>query len=489
MSARLNPATKFWLLAHPAQSPAVIDGQSGRTWSYGELDRDVQQAMGRLCVSGTKSLWLLLAQNRYECLVIHLAALRSGNALLLVDATLDRQLLAGLIRTYRPEFVCAIQSDLELPQYRPIEDLGLAVWQTDAAATPESAIHSSLAMLLNTSGSTGSPKLVRLTCENLQANAAAIASYLELTADERPITALPMAYSYGLSVINSHLLAGATLVLTEHGVLRREFWDSVDRHACSSLSGVPHSYQMLLQTGLLGKRGASLRTLTQAGGRLDERLVRQLHELAQRRGLRVFIMYGQTEATARIAYLPFEQFGNKIGSIGIPVPGGSLRVDADGELIYAGPNVMMGYAECRQDLAKGDELGSVLHTGDLARRDADGYFYITGRLRRFLKLFGKRFNLDEVEQILQRRFELPTACFGRDDLLMVAVEVATASNDSPVEAITATLRELFHLPRDAMQVRAVSALPRTANGKIDYRALSAEPATAAQNARLEVQRA
>lgn len=489
MSERLNPATMFWLLAHPAHSPAVIDGQSGRIWTYGELDRDVQQAMRRLCVSGIKSLWLLLAQNRYECLVIYLAALRTGNALLLVDASLDRELLAGLIRTYQPEVVCASQAELDLPQYRPIEGLGLAVWQTDAAATPVSVIHPSLALLLNTSGSTGSPKLVRLTGENLQANAAAIASYLELTADERPITTLPMAYSYGLSVINSHLLAGATLVLTEHGVLRREFWDSVDRHACSSLSGVPHSYQMLLQTGLLGKRGASLRTLTQAGGRLDERLVRQLHELAQRRGLRVFIMYGQTEATARIAYVPFEQLGNKIGSIGIPVPGGSLRVDADGELIYAGPNVMMGYAVCRQDLARGDELGGLLHTGDLARRDADGYFQITGRLRRFLKLFGKRFNLDEVEQILQRRLELTTACFGSDDLLMVAVEVATPGNDSPVEAITTTLRDLFHLPRDAMQVRAVQALPRTVNGKVDYRALSAEPAAVEKNARLEVQRA
>ncbi len=161
-------------------------------------------------------------------------------------------------------------------------------------------------MLLNTSGSTGSPKLVRLSGQNLQANAVSIVSYLGLTADERPITSLPMAYSYGLSVINSHLLAGATLVLNEHGVLRREFWDSLDRYSCTSFAGVPYTYQMLLQTGLLKKRGATLRTLTQAGGALAETYVRQMNDLARQRGFKFFVMYGQTEATARISYLPFE---------------------------------------------------------------------------------------------------------------------------------------------------------------------------------------
>src|SRR5664279_1985389 len=143
-----------------------------------------------------------------------------------------------------------------------------------------------------------------------------------------------------------------------------------------------------------------------------------MSELARRRGWKFFVMYGQTEATARISYVPFEQLGNKVGSVGIAIPYGSVTVDEPtGELVYRGPNVMMGYAECREDLAKGDELQGVLRTGDLARQDADGYFYITGRLKRFLKLFGKRFSLDEMEKILSHRVEASVACYGRDDLL------------------------------------------------------------------------
>ena len=179
-------------------------------------------------------------------------------------------------------------------------------------------------------------------------------------------------------------------------------------------------------------------------------------------------MYGQTEATARISYVPFEQLGDKIGSVGIAIPDGSLTVDErTGELVYCGPNVMMGYAECRQDLAKGDELHGVLRTGDLARQDADGYFYITGRLKRFLKMFGKRFNLDDVEKILSRRVESNVACYGRDDLLMAAVE-----NCENPEAISGIICETFDLPRTAVKVVAVKELPRTPNGKLDYQRLA-----------------
>ena len=181
-------------------------------------------------------------------------------------------------------------------------------------------------------------------------------------------------------------------------------------------------------------------------------------------------MYGQTEASPRISYVPFEKLGEKIGSIGVAVPNGSLHLDADtGELVYRGPNVMLGYAECLDDLAKGDELGGVLKTGDLARQDQDGFFYITGRLKRFLKLFGKRFNLEEIEQIVQHRFGFPVACFGRDDLLMVAVE----TNDSDVAKVSAMLRETFGLPKDAFQVDAIEKLPRTERGKMDYHSLAA----------------
>jgi long-chain acyl-CoA synthetase len=459
----------FSKIEHPPEGLAVLEPSTGRQKTYGELRLDVAQAF----MPEQRSLVMLLAQNRYECLVTYVAALQSGNPLLLVDATLNPELLAQLIATYRPAYIYASASGPAIDGYTLKESGPLAVWEREN--TQSFAVHDSLALLLNTSGSTGSPKLVRLSRENLQANAASIASYLNLSAAERPITSLPMSYSYGLSVINSHLYAGATLVLTDHGVLRREFWDVIDQCSCTSLAGVPYSYQMLLQTGLLKKRGPTLRTLTQAGGGLAENHVRQMHELATERGLKFFVMYGQTEATARISYVPFEKLDGKIGSIGIAIPNGSLDVESEtGELVYRGPNVMLGYAECIADLAKGDELGGVLKTGDLARRDKDGFFYITGRLKRFLKLFGKRFNLDEVEQIVQRRFAFPVACFGRDDLLMVAIE----SGEENVPAVTTMLRETFSLPKDVIQVQAVATLPRTARGKMDYQSLLAARAVA-----------
>ena len=459
----------FWKLEHPREKLAVVDVDSGRERTYGDLRSDVERMIGEMPKPTGKSLVMLLAQNRYECLVAYLAGLNSGDAVVLVDATLNRDLLSGLIETYRPNCICGRSAEIRFAGYhgRRVEKLGISIWES---TKPEAAgIHESLTLLLNTSGSTGSPKLVRLSGENLQANADSIVSYLNLTADERPITSLPMAYSYGLSVINSHLLVGATLVLSEHGILRREFWDSLDQYQCTSFAGVPYTYQMLLQTGLLKKRGATLRTLTQAGGTLAEPYVRQMTDLAGQRGFKFFVMYGQTEATARISYLPFESLSAKIGSIGVAIPNGSLQLDAEtGELIYRGPNVMMGYAECREDLSKGDELRGLLKTGDLARRDADGFFFITGRMKRFLKMFGKRFNLDEAERIVQGRFGFPTACFGRDDLLMVAIEAASENTAT----VVAMLSETFGVPKNAVRVKAVGELPRTARGKIDYQVLT-----------------
>jgi long-chain acyl-CoA synthetase len=225
---------------------------------------------------------------------------------------------------------------------------------------------------------------------------------------------------------------------------------------------------MLLQTNLLNKKGLSLKLLTQAGGRLEERYIQQMYGLAITKKWKFFVMYGQTEATARISYVPFDQLGRKVGSVGIAIPNGSLTVDGTtGELVYSGSNVMMGYAEGRKDLAKGDELHGVLRTGDLARQDGDGYFYITGRVKRFLKLFGNRFNLDHVEKILARHFEASVACYGRDDLLTVAVE----GSENP-EAISKTVCETFDLPRTAVKVVTVKKLPRNANGKLDYQRLA-----------------
>ncbi len=458
--------TGFWNVEQSEGRLAAIDVRSGRQWSYDELQRDVNQFHAALPQLGRKSLGLLIAQNRYECLVAYLGALNAGCALMLLDFTLNRDLLQDLLDGYRPDWIFSAQPEFEVSGYGRSAAGGPALLEKKEQQDLE--LHVDLSLLLSTSGSTGSPKLVRLAAKNVAANAASIARYLCLAPQERPITSLPMSYSYGLSVINSHLHAGAAIVLTDDGVLRREFWDAIDRYGCTSFAGVPYTYQMLLQTGLLKMKGKSLKMLTQAGGRLEERYIQQMCELALTRNWKFYVMYGQTEATARISYVPFEQLAEKIGSVGIAIPEGSLGVDQKtGELLYSGPNVMMGYAESRQDLAKGDELHGVLRTGDLARQDADGFFYITGRLKRFLKLFGKRFNLDDAEKILSRQMAAAVACYGRDDLLMTAVE----GGGDPA-SLSRVVCETFALPRTAVRAIGMTELPRTLNGKLDYQRLA-----------------
>jgi acyl-CoA synthetase (AMP-forming)/AMP-acid ligase II len=456
----------FWKLNHNDDAPAAIEANSGKFHSYSELRADVARFQNALPRVERRSLGLIICTNEYNCLAAYLAALNENSAVILLDSALNESLLREFVLTYHPDWIFAADSKVDLTDYRASASEQPRLLENRYPQPIQ--VHSDLALLLTTSGSTGSPKLVRLTLRNLAANAESIAQYLQLSSSERPITSLPMSYSYGLSVINSHLQVGASIVLTDDGILQKGFWDALDRFGCTSFAGVPYTYQMLLQMGLLSKKGTSIRTLTQAGGRLDESNIRKMYDLARTRGWKFFVMYGQTEATARISYVPVEELSEKIGSVGIAIPNGSLKLDdVTGELIYRGPNVMLGYAESRADLAKGDELHGELRTGDLARMDDDGYFYITGRLKRFLKMFGKRFNLDDVEKVLSRRFESTVACYGRDDLLMVAVE-----DSSDTVAIQAIVCETFDLPRPAVKVTGVKELPRTPNGKLDYTRLA-----------------
>ena len=279
---------EFWKLKQSDQGPAIIDARSGKEWSYAELRSDVARIREALPSLGRKSLGLLIARNRYECLAAYLAALNAGSAVALLDATLSPGLLGDFLEAYRPDWIFTAQPEADFDGYRKSASGEPGLLERENPQ--EIVIRPDLALLLSTSGSTGSPKLVRLTLGNLEANADSIAQYLELTPGERPITSLPMPYSYGLSVINSHLHAGATIVFSEDGVLRREFWGAVDRYRCTSFAGVPYTYQMLLQTGLLNKQGASLTSLTQAGGKLEERCIHEMYRLAQERGWKFFVM-------------------------------------------------------------------------------------------------------------------------------------------------------------------------------------------------------
>jgi len=456
-------AIEFWALKQDGEATAVVT-DSGSSSTYASLEASCDRFAERIA-SSTKTLGFVLCRNTLPCLTAYLGALRAGKAVCLLDADLDPSLLERLIDCYSPHWIFSSER-FEKAAYGQIEVEG--GWLNTSREVQAPPIHPELAVLLPTSGSTGSPKLVRLSYENLQANAVSICSYLGITDQERAISSLPMAYSYGLSVINSHLLSGARLLLTTASFMQRDFWTFFEQEGATSLAGVPYHYESMLRMRLLEKKLPSLRVLTQAGGRLASEHILKVAQTCVERGRRFFVMYGQTEATARIAYLPPERLPPKIGSIGIAIPGGQLSLDPETkELLYEGSNVMLGYAEHRADLARGNELNGRLRTGDLGRCDEDGFFYITGRLKRFLKLFGRRFSLDEIEELIVRQADCGVACYGTDDHLIIAVD-SCASQRRVAEVMTSVLK----VHGSAFRVIPLDSLPLLPNGKQYYLALA-----------------
>ncbi len=439
-------------LASYGDRPAILTDTLAL--SYRELAERVDELAARL---GTeRRLVALAAANDVESLVAYLAALAGGHPLILLPedkpAALD-----SLIAAYDPDVVLR-------------SGKGRTVLEERRPGTRHE-LHPDLALLLSTSGSTGSPKLVRLSHENLQSNAESIAEYLNIGPDDRAATTLPMSYCYGLSVINSHLLRGAGLVLTGLSVVDPCFWELFRKRGATAFAAVPYTFELLERVGFAEMELPGLRYVTQAGGRLAPESVRRYAELGRRKGWELFVMYGQTEATARMAYLPPELAAAVPGAVGVAVPGGSFRIDPvpgleHGELVYSGPNVMLGYAESPADLAAGRSI-TELRTGDLARKHPAGVYEVVGRRSRFVKIVGLRVDLGQVERILAD-LGVQAAAAGTDDGLVVAVE-----GDHDTRLLGKVLAQGLGLPRAALELHTVRQLPRLATGKLDYPAVLA----------------
>ena len=482
---------KLWNLEQFSDKRALVD-DAGVSVTYREL-----AARGdRLAdAAGTRALVFLLCTNSIGSVLGYTSLLELGILPVLLSAHLERELLCDLLRHYEPQYVWLpekMQDDLLQPGDSDMErvygDAGYALLKNKCAR--ETVMNRELALLLTTSGSTGSPKFVRQSYTNVRTNAESIAAYLKLDETERPISTLPMNYTYGLSIINSHLLVGATLLLTDCGLMQKDFWRFLKEQAATSFGGVPYTYEMLERLRFFRMDLPSLRTMTQAGGKLTPELHKRFAEYAAEAGKNFIVMYGQCEATARMGYLPAKKALEKCGSMGIAIPGGKFYLTdenggtietpyTEGELVYEGKNVTMGYAECRDDLAKGDERGGVLHTGDIALFDEDGYYYITGRLKRFLKIYGNRVNLDETERLLKGRFgELELACTGVDDHMYLFVTDAAMAK--PVRQYAA---EKTGLNPAAFQAVVVDRIPKNDSGKTLYQELARLCAAGADDAR------
>jgi acyl-CoA synthetase (AMP-forming)/AMP-acid ligase II len=441
-----------WLrsLGEHGDRPALVTADGVLT--YADLADRVEGRAEQL--AGPRRLVLVEGANTVETVVSYLAAHAAGHAVLLAGAGPDGP--ADRLRAaYDPDLVLGPDGLVDVVRAEPAHDL-----------------HPDLALLLSTSGSTGSAKLVRLSWENLAANTAQIAEYLAIRPDDCAATALPLTYCYGLSVLHTHLARGAAVLLTDLSVVDPCFWTLFRDARATTFPAVPHTFELLERVGFDEFDLPHLRYVTQAGGRMDPERVRRWAGVGQARGWDLFVMYGQTEATARMAYLPPALTLEHPGSVGVAVPGGDLAIE-DGEIVYRGPNVMLGYAEAPADLASGRTI-EALHTGDLGRINEAGLLEVTGRKARFVKVLGHRVDLDTLEQRL-RAGGADARCAGRDGCVVVAMRSTSAPDR---ESLRRKALQACGVPRCSMRVVAVDEHPTLSTGKTDYAAvlrLATEP--------------
>lgn len=418
--------------------PAVIDSE-GNIVTYGDICYRTEEIRSQYT---ERTFCFLPVENSAECVKELMAMLCSER---LVPLILNKKTDVGLLHTLQQTY----------------GDTG-------------TAIHPDLSHLLPTSGSTGSPKLVRHKYENIEAAALNISTFFELKETDRPLLVLPLYYTMGLSVVFSHLKAGATILITGRNMTDPVFWQFLKNEHATSFTGVPYSYEILNLLRFTRMNLPDLELLTQGGGKMPKALNEKFVDYCEQSGKRWIATYGQSECTARMAYLPGKWAREKMGSIGIAVPNGELSLidmngnpitspRTEGEMCYRGKNVTMGYAQKKEDLLLGDERHGFIRTGDLAYFDEDGCYYIVGRKGRFLKLFGMRVGLDECEQMIIKDCACDCACVGTDEKMIVYI-----TDESKQDAAKSTLVEKTHIIATSFEIRVITKIPKNEAGKKLY---------------------
>ena len=465
---------KIWNLEDHKENTALKD-EFGNQMTYDLLNSESKALAEKI---GHRCLVFSLCRNEIGSVVGYTAFINNGIVPVMVNSHLEEALLDNLLKTYTPEYLWVPKDQMNefSCMTQEYEMYGYILLKTHYEI--KYPLYEELALLITTSGSTGSPKLVRQSYENILDNAKSIAEYLKLDDTERPITTLPMNYVYGLSIINSHFLVGATILLTDKGLMQKEFWKFFKESEATSFGGVPYTYEMLDRLRFYRMKLPSLRTMTQAGGKITPELHEKFASYAAENGKNFVVMYGASEATARMGYLPPDKAVEKKGSMGIAIPGGKFTlIDADGqvitepnitgELVYEGKNVTLGYAEKGEDLINGDERHGRLETGDMAQFDEDGYYYIVGRKKRFLKIYGNRVNLDEIDRLIKGEYQIEVASAGVDDHMYIFV-----TDENIAESVRDFVISKTKLNPAAFKVVVIDAIPKNDSGKTLYKELT-----------------
>ncbi len=386
---------------------AITDGQNNL--SYEKLIQESKKFTNKI---ESKSLIFLISNNDIETICFYLSCILRKIPTAIINGNIKSKNLKKFISKYKPKYII-IKNDNYIKGYRII-DHKQKYFILKKKKKIKYKISKSLALLLTTSGTTGDPKFVRLSYENFLNNIRNIIKSIKIKKSDSVITTLPISYSYGLSIINTFLYSGSKIFINEKSVMDKNFWNLYKRFEPSHFYGVPFTFEILSKFNFKYLYSVNLKTIAVAGGKLDQALFKKLVKFTLSNKIKFYNMYGQTEASPRMGVLDDKYKTRKINSIGKAINGGKfiliskknkkiLTPYTEGLLIYFGKNVFMGYSNSYKDLHKENEKKNMLKTGDIAFFDQNNFFFITGREKRFIKLFGNRINLDDVEKMINHK--------------------------------------------------------------------------------------
>lgn len=437
----------------------------------------------------------ILGNNSLFWVASYLAILKIGGIAVPFASTLKPEEIASMAQFVQPRVTCSEQRmlrifgkvlDMPLICEDVLEVTGPSIWLPEQEATPLD----NDAALMFTSGTTKRPRLVRVTHRNIQANTNSIIEYLQLTADDRVMAILQFYYCFGTSLLHTHLRVGGSVVLATSFIYPEVILNQLEKTECTGIAGVPSTYQTLLRNSTFPRRSfPHLRKLQQAGGKLQSVLIEELVNTVPQ--AQVYVMYGQTEATARLSYLPPEMLATKLGSIGKGIPGVTLQVIGEdgnpvnpgdvGEIYASGKNISPGYWNDPEASAE-KFFNGVLHTGDLATVDEDGYIFVVDRKADFIKSYGFRVSSQRVEEcILEMPEVVAAAVIGEQDEIsgeaICAFVVLRTGSTLTAEEIRAHCSKRMANYMVPKYVEFLPQLPMNAHGKIvknELRQIAAE---------------
>ena len=420
-----------------------------------------------------RSLIFLISGNNIASIISYIFSIRNNSVIMLIDINVPKKEITNLIEKYEPNYFIAPKSLVKKNKnFKYIKDLyNYSILET--SFKKKIRLNENLSVLLPTSGSMGSPKFVKLSRQNLKSNTDAIIKYLKIKSKDRSITNMPFGYSYMLSIINTFLESGASIYITNQHVLSNKFWREYKNNKITSINGVPYFYEILIKFGLNKVYTRYLKTITQAGGKPSNNILSKLSNFSEKKRINVFFMYGQTEASPRMAFLNLKKSKNKLGSIGKAISKSKIWLDGDdneeikepfkeGEIIFKGKNVFMGYSHNQKDLITDDLNNGILRTGDIGYFDKDRYFFITGRKNRLAKIVGNRLNLDEIEQRM-RKISYEVACLEIKEKIYIFFEKNYNSKKILIKISEITNQNMinFHCLK-------IKKFPLTNSKKINY---------------------